>query len=92
LLLAVIAPVPARAQDPPAEQLARAREHFSRGVTAAKEDRWEDALDAFSTAYSLSEQPSILFNLAGAQIKTGRWVPSARWMAGWCGQVAWRTW
>ncbi len=76
IVLALLATAPGEllADEPSPGEVSVAREQFNQGVAAAKEDRWEDACDAFARAYALSHQPSILFNLAGAQMKTSRWV------------------
>jgi hypothetical protein len=58
--------------------LEEARREFQRGVEAARERRWPDALAFFSRAYELVPQPQALFNLAGAQLETGRVVAAAQ--------------
>lgn len=59
---------------PSASEIALAREIFGRGVAAAEAARWDEALEHFTRAYSLWPQPTVLFNLAGAQERTGRFV------------------
>jgi hypothetical protein len=56
----------------PAQQL------FAQGVEAARQDRWEEARVAFEGAYALSARPVILFNLAGAQSRTGHLIEAVR--------------
>lgn len=52
---------------------ARARALFAAGLAHAREGRWEDARDAFAESHELlPERPTTLFNLAGAQLRTGR--------------------
>ena len=72
LLVALMTPAELLAEQP--TETAVAREQFNRGVAAAKENRWDEAYDAFSRSYALTKKTSILFNLAGAEVKTGRWV------------------
>jgi hypothetical protein len=64
----------ARSQDiSPTEHLA-ARTEFDAGVAAAYGERWDEALRRFERAYELYPSPIVLFNLAGAQIRTGHIV------------------
>jgi hypothetical protein len=63
------------APDPAEQRLAR--EEAKRGLDAARADRWDEAREAFQRAYGLWQRPSILFNLAGAQAKTGLFVEAA---------------
>jgi hypothetical protein len=60
----------------PAEQRL-AREQVRRGLEEARADRWDTARASFERAYALWNKPSILFNLAGAQTKTGQLVEAA---------------
>lgn len=63
----VVTPAPALAQD--GAQVARQR--FREGVQAARAERWEEALTAFTEAYMVVPRAEILINLASAQIHTG---------------------
>lgn len=67
----------ARAAGPDPAEHRLAREEMQKGLAAATENRWEDARAAFERAYALSPKPSFLFNLAGAQAKTGLLVEAA---------------
>ncbi len=53
-----------------------ARRQFQQGVGEARRGDWAAALSSFEQAYALSRQPSALFNLAGAQLRTGRMLES----------------
>lgn len=63
----------ARAQ---AAELERARDLFHEGVAHARGGRWELALAAFQAAYGLAPKPSLLFNLASAQLRMGKLLAS----------------
>jgi hypothetical protein len=65
---------PTRAQR--ASEAVLAREQFRAGVAAAREERWEEASEAFQRSYELSPRPLTLLNLAGAYAQTGRLVES----------------
>jgi hypothetical protein len=45
-------------------------------VAAARDERWDDAAEAFQRSYELSPRPLTLLNLAGAYAQTGRLVES----------------
>lgn len=75
LALGLWAPLPARAQS--RSELERSRELFEQGLAAAHADRWEEARALFERALAITERPSILLNLAGAQAETGELVGSA---------------
>jgi hypothetical protein len=64
-------------QQPSANEIATARELFRNGVAHAEGSRWPEALDAFQRAYALWPQPTVLFNLAGAQERTGHLVAAS---------------
>ena len=64
----------AAAQPADGARVEDAREHYRRGMDAVSEARWEDACEAFATAYELVPRPLILFNLGGAQMEAGRLV------------------
>jgi len=71
-LLALASPVTAQR----ASEAVLAREQFRAGVAAAREERWEEAAEAFQRSYELSPRPLTLLNLAGAYAQTGRLVES----------------
>ena len=64
----------AAAQSPSPATVEEAREHYQRGMDAVDDARWDDACEAFATAYDLVPRPLILFNLGGAQMEAGRLV------------------
>lgn len=51
----------------------RARELYQSGAILYEEGRYEDAVVAFEEAYRLSARPALLFNIANALERTGRW-------------------
>jgi hypothetical protein len=57
---------PAAAQD-----TGEARSLFEQGLAAAREQRWDDALQAFRSSLAIVERPSTLLNLAAAEAETG---------------------
>jgi hypothetical protein len=63
--------------DPSASEVALAREQFRLGVSAAREERWEEARDAFQRSYELAPRPLTLLNLGGALVQTGMLVEGA---------------
>jgi hypothetical protein len=70
---------PARAEPEPALPLVRlteARELFHEGVSHARSQHWELALAAFQAAFGLTPKPSVLFNLAAAQMRCGKLLAS----------------
>ncbi|MEM1416369.1 MAG: tetratricopeptide repeat protein, partial [Myxococcota bacterium] len=79
--LALLASAPVRAQapleEPPPgvspEDDARARELFIVGDELYAQGRYDEAIAAFEEAYELSPRPLLLFNLANAQERAGRW-------------------
>lgn len=73
LLNLVVALPPATAQTTPDPSAERARELFENGNLLYDEGRYEDAIVAWQEAYRLSERSVILFNIADAQEKLGRW-------------------
>jgi hypothetical protein len=56
--------------------LAEARRLFALGVSNARKGLWPEARDAFAAAYQLAPRPAVLFNLAGAQVRTGQLLAS----------------
>jgi hypothetical protein len=77
LLLAItsigVAPSAAAQPNDPA-RVEEAREHYQHGMDAVNDARWEEACEAFASAYELVPRPLILFNLGGAQMEAGRLV------------------
>lgn len=70
--LAFFASARAYAQtEPSAEALETARRLFAEGVTAAEQNRWEEARERFTRAFEIHHAPSIRFNLALAHQNTG---------------------
>lgn len=62
ILLSIAISGTALAQDAPPEQEARA--YFDRGTRAFDEQRYVEALAAFSAGYELSHKPAFLYNMA----------------------------
>lgn len=56
---------------------ARARELFQEGVTHLDASEWEAAREKFEQAYALVHEPSILLNLAQAQVESGQLMEGA---------------
>lgn len=48
-----------------------ARAQFESGLASARAGQWASALAAFEACYRLAPTLSVLFNLAGAQLRTG---------------------
>ena len=59
----------------PDDDRARARTHFDRGVTLAKQQQYREALSEFQSAYDAFPNHGVLYNIARAQILLDR--PSA---------------
>jgi tetratricopeptide (TPR) repeat protein len=58
---------PSGAKPPPsADDRAKAREHYKRGITAYNLGEYDKAVDELKRAYELSSAPSLLFNIAQA--------------------------
>ncbi len=66
-----------QAQEASASQRSLARQLFGQGVRNARADEWAEARDAFQQAYDLVPNPTILLNLAGSQVQSGRLVEGA---------------
>jgi hypothetical protein len=49
---------------------------FVEGVTHARSGQWQLALVAFEAAYAIAPRPTVLFNLAAAQMRTGKLLAS----------------
>jgi len=67
----------ALAQEASASQRSLARQLFRQGVADMQGERWDEAREAFQQAYDLVPEPSILLNLASAQVESGRLVEGA---------------
>jgi len=67
----------AQAQEASAGQRSLARQLFQQGVEHAQANEWAAARDAFQQAYDLVPNPTILLNLAGSQVQSGRLVEGA---------------
>jgi hypothetical protein len=52
------------------------RKQFKLGVEEARKGHWAEALVAFQVSYALVPNPAALFNLAGAQHRTGKLLVS----------------
>lgn len=76
-LVTVLDPMVASAQEASSSQRALARDLFGQGVTHARAENWGEAREAFQQAYDLVPQPTILLNLASAQVQSGRLVEGA---------------
>ena len=50
---------------------AEARAQFESGLASARAGQWASALASFEACYRLAPTLSVLFNLAGAQLRTG---------------------
>jgi tetratricopeptide (TPR) repeat protein len=57
-------------QDPDA----RARELYENGAMLYEEGRYDEAVVAFQAAYHLSKRPALLYNIANAQERAGKWA------------------
>jgi hypothetical protein len=65
---------PTNPADDAAARFAEGRAAYARGLTAADEVRWSDALREFERAYELARVPSALFNVATTLRALGRHV------------------
>lgn len=75
--LSLAAPSVGSAQ-PSSAQRELGQRHFTEGVEAARDGRWEDAERAFERAWQLTEDVVVLINLAAAQAERGRLVDATR--------------
>jgi hypothetical protein len=57
-----------------------ARGHWDAGVDLAKHNKWEGARASFKTAYELSKNPRVLFNVAIAEKETGQFAAAVEWL------------
>jgi hypothetical protein len=67
-LAMLLSALPVRAEEPARD----VRAQFASGLGHARSGQWASALAAFEACYRLSPTLSVLFNLAGAQLRTGR--------------------
>ena len=61
------------ADEPDAETEERARALFVEGTRLYESGRYEEAVEAFRIAHTLSGRPLLLFNMASALERVGRW-------------------
>lgn len=54
------------------EKLALAQRHYQRGEQAFRERKYDVSLDEFTTAYEISKEPDLLYNLHKVAIKLGQ--------------------
>ncbi len=73
LALAFTISAPAAAQTRPDPNVERAKELYQNGALLYEEGRYEDAIIAWQEAYRLSERAELLFNIANAQERIGRY-------------------
>jgi len=77
LLLAFVFPTVGAAQEASPSEMAAARDLFTEGIEAARDERWEEARGLFERSYRVVPRASTLLNLAGAQAETGQLVQAA---------------
>lgn len=69
---------PATASSPPPapnltpEQLALARQHFEAGLQSFQDKQYDAALNEFTTAFEISKEPDLLYNLHRVAIRLGQ--------------------
>lgn len=80
LLVALVSSAASAQVRGPADQQALAL--YEQGSAAYTEGRYEDAVRAFSEAYRLSPRPLLLFNLANAYERIGRYRAAAEMLEG----------
>jgi hypothetical protein len=68
---------PSARATPSTSAVEEARKQFHVGVEAARKGHWAEALIAFQASYALAPYPASLFNLAGAQLRTGKLLVSS---------------
>src|SRR5689334_23276853 len=61
----------AQAQQPPADNKAAAKEHYTRGTSFYDLGRYDEAIKEFEAAYELKNDPAFLYNLAQAHRQAG---------------------
>src|SRR5262249_39566680 len=64
--------------EPSSEAVRMARKRFQEGVAAVDAGNYEGARVAFQQAYALKPHPSVLRNLAQAELMTKRYLEAAR--------------
>ena len=64
---------PGLAQSPSGDSDARARHLYRNGELLYAEGLYSDAIAAWESAYDLSDRPLLLYNMANAQERLGRW-------------------
>jgi hypothetical protein len=64
---------PGLAQSPSGDSDARARHLYRNGELLYAEGLYSDAIAAWESAYELSDRPLLLYNMANAQERLGRW-------------------
>ena len=62
----------ASATNLPPEKLSLARRHFDAGEQAFRDRKYDAALDEFTTAYEISKEPDLLYNLHKVALKLGQ--------------------
>jgi len=60
-----------------ASEQALARDQFREGVAASRDQRWNDAVDAFQRSLELAPRAMTMMNLAGALAQVGRLVEAS---------------
>ncbi|MCA9609426.1 MAG: PEGA domain-containing protein [Myxococcales bacterium] len=78
VILSLLVPRAAWAQEPDAEARARAAEHFDRGIQFFNERRYDAALAELARAYELAPAHQTLYNLARVHAALGHAVDAAR--------------
>lgn len=72
------AAAPSKSEDPPPEQVKRARDLWYRGVDAFRAGNYEEARRAFAECYQLMPKSDVLRNLSISEIQSGHYVSAAR--------------
>ncbi len=78
VLVTLVAPSLAAAQDVDPEARARAAEHFDRGISFFNEERYDAALAELARAYELAPAHQTLYNLARVHAALGHAVEATR--------------
>ena len=76
-------PPPAPAAPPPTltpEQKAQAQNHYRLGEAAFLAEKYDIALDEFTTAYEISREPDLLYNLHKVALKLGQREMAANYL------------
>jgi tetratricopeptide (TPR) repeat protein len=69
ILLSMMVASEAGAQEPSRELAQRAMSHYERGVSAYRNARYDEAIEAFNRAYAVDPAPILVFNIAQAYWK-----------------------